>query len=195
METQTDQSNKLSKWEIATRVFTVIATFAAIAAVIGIFLAWQQFKEMASQTRIQNTNLEDNRKIASANFVLQIEQRLNGNRYDNITAAIEDNKSTWPLLKPRGKFTESNIEDYIGNYDEVGTLYKDGLINESLAYDDFSYDVEKAYCNKDIYNYIQDLRKQDGDLTGPQAFYCDFEHLAKIFLAKDKKTCADLDKE
>ncbi len=46
--------SKLTKWEIAKRIFEVVATLSAIAGVIGIFLAYGQFKEVARQTKIQN---------------------------------------------------------------------------------------------------------------------------------------------
>jgi hypothetical protein len=51
------------------------------------------------------------------------------------------------------------------------------------------------WCNKDVQNIIFEVRKVDNILSGPKAFYNGFEELAKFSLTKDKKSCADMDKE
>ena len=79
-----------------------------------------------------------------------------------------------------------DVEDYIDNFDDIGTLVKDGVIMPQAAYDDFSDPVELAWCNNDVQKVINTDRqsdKSDSALTDP--YYADFEYLANSFLQKD----------
>jgi hypothetical protein len=163
-----------------------------ILLIIGVFFTGGSMLYAGIQTA-------DNRKVASATFVNNIYQQVNADRYNNIILAIEGNdtvhESSYPILKPKGQFTSSAIDDYISNFDNVANLWQDGLVNERMAYSAFSYEAEKAWCNNDIHNYILDSRKADNIASGYRAFYYDFEVMTKRFLAIDGKTCADMDKE
>jgi len=64
-----------------------------------------------------------------------------------------------------------------------------------MAYNELGYDLEKAWCNKDIQKFIRSAREVDENISGPDAFYSGFEELAKFSLSKDKKTCLDMDEE
>jgi hypothetical protein len=64
-----------------------------------------------------------------------------------------------------------------------------------MAYNEVSYDLEKAWCNNDVQDFITHERKADKNLSGPDAFYIGFEELSKYSLTRDKKTCADMDNE
>jgi hypothetical protein len=70
-----------------------------------------------------------------------------------------------------------------------------GIIDKNMAYDELSYDAEKAWCNKDVRKIIADARKADKIYSGPKAFYSGFEEFAKFSLSKDKKKCSDVDEE
>ncbi len=117
--------------------------------------------------------------------------------YDSITTAIEDHPSNYPLLNATHKkrFHRADIEDYIGNYETIGDLIRDKVITEKMAYDELSYDVEKAWCNGDVQRVIAEDRKADGIESGPNAFFSGFELFAKFSLSKDHKACKDIDKE
>jgi len=45
-----------------------------------------------------NHSFESNNKIASANFVLLISNKLDGKSYEKILTVIEDNSSDFPIL-------------------------------------------------------------------------------------------------
>lgn len=142
----------------------------------------------------------DNRKIASANFVHTISNDLNTDRYRSITTAIGSYETLHPsntqILKDKGgQFTEADIDDYISKFDEIADLWRDNLVDEQMAYNEFSYSAEKAWCNNDVRNYIKDSRKADKIYTGNKAFYIAFEMMTRRFLVIDGKTCSDLDKE
>jgi hypothetical protein len=52
-----------------------------------------------------------------------------------------------------------------------------------MAYDHFSYDVEKAWCNQDIQKVITDARRADKSAAvSADAIYGAFERLARINL-------------
>lgn len=163
-----------------------------IFVILGIFATAGSLYFLGIQTA-------ESRKVASADFVNTIYQQFNSDKYKNITLAIEgDNTfhtSNYPILKPKGQFTPSDVDEYISNFDNVANLWQDGLVDGKMAYNEFDYDAEKAWCNKDIYNYIMESRKEDGNYTGYKAFYSAFEQMTKQFLTIDKKACADLDKE
>ena len=57
------------------------------------------------------------------------------------------------------------------------------------------YEIEKTWCNKDVQRYINDERQADKRMSGPNAYYIEFEVLANLYLKKDGKTCEELDRE
>jgi hypothetical protein len=66
-----------------------------------------------------------------------------------------------------------------------------------MAYKHFSYDIEKAWCNpRDVRKAIADARKVDKSVTAPADAICgEFEKLARSYLARERQTCDDLDKQ
>ncbi len=128
---------------------------------------------------------------------MKLSDELDKPKYDGIMNAIDENTSDYPIRKTKTHkgFRDRNIEDYIGTFETVGNLVKEKVITESMAYDELGYEIEKAWCNKDVHSYINDERKSDKRLGGPNAFYIGFEELAKTYLEKDNKTCKTLDQE
>lgn len=134
-----------------------------------------------------------NHKLASANYVLQISNKLDKQKYNKVLTAIEDHSSNYQLRK--SKCTDDDIENYIGNFETVGNLIDDGIIDIGMAYDELGYDAEKAWCNRDVQKVISEARTADKLKAGPRAFYAGFENFAKYSLSRDKKTCKEMDKE
>lgn len=62
-----------------------------------------------------------------------------------------------------------------------------------MAYIELSYEIEKTWCNVDVQNLINKLRKADNITTGPTAIYSGFELLATHCLTTHNKTCSNLD--
>jgi hypothetical protein len=70
------------------------------------------------------------------------------------------------------------------------------LIIGKMAYNEFSYDVEKAWCNADVQSVIADARKADKAITRQtDPIYGGFEKLARSYLAREGETCKDLDNQ
>jgi hypothetical protein len=65
-----------------------------------------------------------------------------------------------------------------------------------MAYDNFSYDIEKAWCNGDVQQIVRDARKDDKSTTAASdQFYGNFDRLARNYLTKEQQSCNDLDNQ
>jgi hypothetical protein len=163
---------------------SAIASIAVIAGVIaalgGVFVGTQTLKQA--------------QRTASATLVLRLRDALDDKRYAIITDEIQDHDSSYPLLRDRGgKFRDSDIEKYLGNLSELGILVRYQVIVTEMAYDRFSYDVEKAWCNDDVQQVIHNARRANRSATAvTQPMYGSFEKLAKSYLARGQQSCGDL---
>ena len=108
---------------------------------------------------------------------------------------LEDQKIK--LLSPGGgPIRDIEVEAYIGNFEDIGLLVKESSLLNDMAYNHFSYDIEKAWCNRDVQKVIADVSKADKSITASgDPIYGQFERLAQSYLAKEHQTCDDLDKQ
>lgn len=161
-----------------------------ISLIVGIGFTCYQVHNMAETSRA--TQL-----VNSANFVLRVSDEITKDKYTKLQDAIEDHAGNYKILAARGgQFTEHDIDDYISNFETLGNLANDDLISKDMVYNEMGYEIEKAWCNRDVYNFVQKARQADGNRTGSDAFYIGFEELAAHSFHRDRdKTCADLDKE
>jgi hypothetical protein len=78
----------------------------------------------------------------------------------------------------------------------MGYFIKDTLISAKMAYDHFSYDIEKAWCNTVVQETIRKVRANDKSKTAQSdPMYGNFERLAKEYLDAEGQSCIDLDKQ
>jgi hypothetical protein len=171
----------LNKWLSAGASIAVIV--GVVTAMIGVFVAMKTFKQT--------------QRAASATLVLKLLDTLVEDRYTKITDEIQDNDSAHALMKDQGgKFTDTDVEQYIGNFEDVGYLVEENVIDAAMAYNHFSYDVEKAWCNAAVQRVVQNARKEDKSITATSdPIYGKFEKLAKSYLAKERQSCKDLDNQ
>jgi hypothetical protein len=171
---------RLNKRLSAVASIAVIA--GVIAALSGAFIATQTLKQA--------------QRTASATLVLKLRDALDDKQYAIITDEIQNHGSSYPLLRDRGgKFRDTDIEKYLGNLSELGILVRYQVIVPEMAYDRFSYDVEKAWCNDDVQQVIRSVRRVGRNaaaVTTPM--YGSFEKLARSYLARDAQSCGDLNK-
>jgi hypothetical protein len=171
----------LNKWLTAgASVAVILGVCAAIAGVV-----------VATRT------LEQSQGAASATLVLTLREKLDGDRYAKITSEIQDNGSAHPLIKERGgKFRDIDVEHYISNFEDIGYLVRENIIAAQMAYDHFSCDVEKAWCNADLQRVVQAARKTDRSATAAtDPIYGKFEALAKEYLNTERQSCKDLENQ
>lgn len=160
----------------------------AIAAFVVAFLTLAAtLYGIKTQLDSLTTQLKQQATLASAQYVLDMSANLNSPHYAAIMAAIEDHTHTYSLRK--AGFTDDQIEDYMGEFETIGDLYRDNVISFQMAYDEFSYDTEKAYCNVDVQSDIMRDQQEAGASTGTDAFWSGFQGMAIAFLKQDGYTC------
>src|ERR1700730_3947745 len=114
-----------------------------------------------------------------------------------ITDEIQDNNSTHALIKDQGGgFKDTDIEQYIGNFEDIEYLVQENVTDPEMAYNHFSYDVEKAWCDADLQRVVQNARKADKSITATSdPIYGKFETLAKNYLRRERQSCKDLENQ
>jgi hypothetical protein len=189
--------------ERITAAFTIVLASATLA-LVG--TAWFQHNDAveaitATQRLAEATEnaATDRRKISSAELILKFNDLLESPHYAKIVGDIESHSSNYPLL-PRAKKgrlsnrTDADVEEYIGIFEDMGYFIEDNLIIAKMVYDHFSYDIEKAWCNKDVQRIVKEARAADKSTTANvDPIYGNFEKLATQYLAKEHQTCEDME--
>jgi hypothetical protein len=193
----------VNKW------LTAVQSIAVIAAVV---VAVWQLSEISGQGKIQAQTLRQTQQAASAILLLQIRDKLDGQRYAAIAAAIQEHDHTYALLRgggKGGKFSDGDVAGYLGNFEDIAYLSgsdfsgpfiagygssREGLIIPEMAYYHFSHDVEKAWCNGDVQHVIRQARESDKSATA-DPFYARLETLALTYLTREGQSCKDIDNQ
>jgi hypothetical protein len=175
----------VNKWLMAIQ--SVAVTLGVAGGIIGVVVATQTLKQ--------------SQQIASATLILQLRDRLENSRYLKLANELQEHDQNYPLLSRAdggrgGKFRDIEIEEYIGNFEDIGYLVRDDLIVSKMAYDHFSYDVEKAWCNADVQQIVREARKADKSITAmTDPMYGNFQKLAESYLSKERQSCKDLNNQ
>jgi hypothetical protein len=147
-----------------TAAFTIILALATLALVgTAIVQHMDAVDAIEATKRLATANentAKDRRQIASAELILKIGTTLAQHRYDRIIDDIQSHDSNYRLPKYKNR-TDADVEEYIGVFDDMGYFIKDDLISEKMAYDHFSYDIEKAWCNIVVQEVIRKQRATD----------------------------------
>lgn len=157
-------------WIIAVCSIAAVIISASVSNEIinmGLFMA------TAALAIIAYVQLKALRIQANADFLFRFNREFFANTTNqNIIIAIEENKK---ILKINtGEFTEYEIDDYLGYYELIAWYEKKGLIDYELIDEMFGHYISLAWQNKEIQNYINELRKSTNDLR----YYKPFENLA-----------------
>jgi hypothetical protein len=180
-----------------TAAFTVILALATLALVVTAYFQHRDAVEAIEATNRLATATEnaasDRRHAASAEFILKMDEKLDESRFHKITEDIQSHKGNFHLPKYPNT-ADADVEEYISVFDGIGYFVMQNLIEQKMAYEDFSYDIEKAWCNLTVQETIEQERTTDKSKTAPSdPIYGDFEKLAKEYLATDGLSCNDLD--
>lgn len=147
-------------WETFDRLLRVVQAGGVAFAAVGLLMTSHQLR-LAQLSE-------------SATLGLQFDQRINTGVNFEINSAIE---SSSHLLKTSGgKFTESQIENYLGQYDTLYYLYRQDLINEQMIYNLFAFDVALAHKNQEIMGFLKRVRSGNRD----PALFVGFDKLADL---------------
>jgi hypothetical protein len=175
----------VNKWLSAGASIAVIIGVAG--AIIGVVVATQTLKQ--------------SQQIASADLVLKLRATLDDSKFAKLVADIQNHDHNYPLLSRSdggkgGKVRGLDVEQYISVFEDIGYLVEGNLIINKMAYNEFSYDVEKAWCSADVQRVIADARKADKNVTRQtDPIYGEFEKLARSYLVREGESCKDLDNQ
>jgi hypothetical protein len=180
-----------------TAAFTVILALATLALVVTAYFQHDDSVEAIEATKrlaIATENAaKDRRQTASAELVLKIAAMLAEHRYNRITEDIQSHDSKYQFPKYKNR-TDADVEEYIGVFEDMGYFIKDNLIITKMAYDHFSYDIEKAWCDTVVQQTIQKARANDKRKPAQSdPLYGNFERLAKEYLEYEGQSCEKLD--
>jgi hypothetical protein len=121
------------------------------------------------------------REQANADFLLKFNRDFFDNEINKeIIPAIEENKKL--LEKTGGEFTEYQLDDCLGYYELMSQYEKKGIVDFELIDEMFGHYIFLAYQNKEIKEYIEELRKNTKD----PRYYKPFEDLAIRIIDKER---------
>ena len=181
----------------------VTAAFTAMLALATLALVWTSIKQhgdavdaIEASNRLATateTAASDQRHAASAQFMLKMDETLDQPRFDKITDDIQSHNGNFHLPKYPNA-ADADLEQYISVFDQIGYFVMQNLIEQKMAYEDYSYDIEKAWCNVTIQETIQQEQTTDKSRNAESdPVYGDFEKLAKEYLKTDGLSCKDVD--
>jgi hypothetical protein len=134
----------------------VLQLIEVTAIVCAAFFAGYQLREL----RLQN----------SADLSLRLSQELDSRENERLEDALDSDPAT-PILRGHGgRFTVDQIDGYLGEYETLDDLYKSGLITCRMMYNEFSYDIETAYKNRDVMAQVATEQKEENDPTVWEGF-------------------------
>ena len=117
--------------------------------------------------------------MVSVSIMLEANRDLFFNdRMNKVRKAIE---SEQPIFDSNGgTCTEQDVEDYIGYFEMLHGFTEQRILDSKIMENNFGGYVEEAYRNKDIREYIADLRREMND----EELYSGFEKWGKRKLPK-----------
>lgn len=145
----------------------VYATLAAVlvALVIGLF-----------QIFLLRAQVNDAENIASSGLMFSLVKDFRAGASSGLIYAIATDQV--PLLyKNGGKFSDEQLDNYLIEYELLAQAYDQKLITKDMISVAFSYDIERAYQNKEVMTFINETRKDNND----NSIYEGFISLAELF--------------
>jgi hypothetical protein len=117
--------------------------------------------------------LDSNRATRLTNFITLTTRFFNPTNTD-IIDAIEN----WrPILTPRGKFTEAQLDNYLADFDTIDEVYEEGLLTvPQLCM--FSYYITLTATNKEISDYIAKVRR--AQTPGSKPFFMGYYRIVEL---------------
>lgn len=157
----------MSEWLTATATF-----FAAIAT----FLGWlvQRSVDRAEKRRIildiyeRFFTREECRRV-----LLEIARQREAKEYHKFWVGLREPSHP-------GEVNETDLDEYLGYFELLGGLVRRGTVFFEDVNDLFGYYVETAWKHPSIRKYVEDIRRDSGDVTA----YEHFQYLAGRVLAR-----------
>jgi len=148
---KTDLSKYL-EWKYFDRILKIIEVSAVLLASIFTYLTVKQIPVQIKEWQ----NSQDSRAMS---LLLKMDDKLQQGIDYKISLAI--NKNNPLLIKNHGKFTEDDLDVYLGDLSSVSDMYQKKLISMDDLYKWFSDYIIKSYENKEIQEYLGKIRTED----------------------------------
>ena len=117
--------------------------------------------------------LDGNRATRLTNFITLTSRFFNPTNTE-IIDAIENWK---PILPPKGKFTEAQLDNYLADFDTINEVHEEGLLTDAQLCM-FSYYITLTATNKEISNYIAKVRR--AQTAGSKPFFNGYYRLVEL---------------
>jgi hypothetical protein len=157
----------VSDWNHQKLLSVFTGLLVLVGAVYGVTTVFQlrsmnqQSRIMAQQMDVMRGQMDDAKLTRSADLMLKFDERLSKQPYQKLESTMLSGK---PILKAHGgKFSEDDLEGYLGIFDGLNDLYEKGMIDKDLFYNDYSYELEKLSANAEVQSYLKDIRKEEAD--------------------------------
>ena len=95
----------------------------------------------------------------SSEFMLRFNDELDEDGSGRVSSALNNNR---PLTHDR-KVSDDDIDDFLSKYELLDVVYRYNVINQDMAHDAFSYDLERALKDKRVIQYLLDSRRDESD--------------------------------
>ena len=117
--------------------------------------------------------LDGNRTARLTNFIA-----LTGRFFNPANTEIIDSIENWkPVLAPKGKFTEAQLDNYLTDFDTIDEVYEENLLSE-MQLCVFSYYITLTASNKEISDYILKVRR--AQTAGSKPFFVGYYRLVDL---------------
>lgn len=148
---------------------------AAIVTIIG-------FPVILISMAFSFVQIKDLRSAVSSQNNISLNTEFFGTTNSGIISAIDEGQPL--LVSNKGKFTENQLDRYLGDFVTIYDSYKQGFLTEHQLCSSFSYYITKAWQNQEIEKYI-------GTSTSPSDAFTELPKLNTIVLSSNDKTCKD----
>jgi hypothetical protein len=149
--------------------------FLDIGQLAGVFLT-------AAGLFYTATQIQDSSNLASAEIGLRFDDRFTQPAMLGIADAIEMSPQQPILIANNGTYSDDQLEEFLGDYDTLYYLHKQELINDPIMYDLFCTDVQYAYRDTEITQFL----KRDRATPGTATDFIGFDKLASLCSSWEK---------
>jgi|SRR5580704_3277782 hypothetical protein len=135
---------RLEKWSVIGAALVTIVGFPLLLVSL-----WFGYRVEA----LISEQLGEIKKIAqSENSILLNTMVFNDRSNAGIINAIQNNKPI--LVENAGSYSDVDLDKYLGVFDTIELVYRDGFLSDDHLCDSFSYYIEDANKNSEVKNYL-----------------------------------------
>jgi hypothetical protein len=155
--------------------------FTVLGAVAGFLFSQSLAFYTFSQT------LETTKKIEMIHLARELTKEFYGGgpeseSYVKIRMAIERCEPLYNGYSDRGRFSNDEINRYLGFFDDLGFYYQEGALELRFVYQEFGAYIIEAYEYDELKNYIKEMQVQ----AKQKDSFVSFQAVAKAIEMKPK---------